>query len=49
MEERLFQSIQKAVNDIERISAALEEIAVHLKGLRSEGIVVWGGVEPDKN
>jgi len=45
----LFQRMDKAVNDLGRISKALEDIAEHLKGLRTEGIVVWGGVEPEAN
>lgn len=35
--------------DIERLIAALELIGEHLRGLRAEGIVVWGGVEPEEN
>lgn len=35
--------------EIERIATALETIALHLEKLRAEGIVVWGGVEPEEN
>ena len=40
---------QLLIQALERQTEALRSIAAHLEGLRSEGIVVWGGCEPEAN
>lgn len=49
MSERIFGFVERALQYFERSTLALEQIANHLHGLRKEGIVVWGGVEPEEN
>lgn len=49
MDNTLMEILLQLRADHVRTAAALEQIAAHLKGLRAEGIVVWGGVEPEEN